>query len=709
MYKRQGLSGQYFSRELKGGERPFGDLMENTLRNWSHILSASMKNAAAQKTIDAAMLVGVAYPNLKNFTTVDGVEVPIQWRMERDANGDMKGQVVFEATGKPIPAELDENGNEVYGEGELRPYLTTQKAGMAKVMMNGQPAYFEITDPLLLDSIMSIGYMGPKSKFLDVARGFKNVLQYGVTLSPGFKVRNLFRDSISAIAVSDMKLNPVANLFQGWNLSNKNNPAHISALAGGGIFNFGAAYEGDQSKMIRRLIKQGVAEEDILDTADKITAGLKKAFDAYNELGNRSESANRMALYQQMIDKGASHLEASFYARDMLDFSMQGSWPAFRMCTQVIPFLNARVQGLYKLGRDGLIPMGRAIYNTKTGKPIDATDRQKAVQFSIVMASVALASMALYMIFKDDEEFKKREQWDRDNFWWIRLPGMEKALRIPKPFEIGAFGTIAERTLEQIQDKDVEGRVFGESMKRMLVDTFAVNHPQFYRPLLDLYANKDSFTGAPIETRGMEELSKAERMTDKTSPLAIGVSRLQNVFVPESLEVSPVQTEYAIKAYLGWLGGTAEFLSHYAVMPFSKGTAPNQDFSEIASMGFVKSLPSTQSKYMTSFYQNSKEIGQAYADMRHYAEIGEMEKVDKIIAEKGDLIALNKSYDRAAKQMAKIRKAISAIRNDEDMSGADKKAEIDRLKMINNEIAESVERTRVEFARESKADKAAGR
>jgi hypothetical protein len=416
-----------------------------------------------------------------------------------------------------------------------------------------------------------------------------------------------------------------------------------------------------------------------------------------------------MALYQQLVDSGKSHLEASFYARDMLDFSMQGSWPAFRICTQVIPFLNARVQGLYKLGRDGLIPTVRVIYNSKTGKEIDATDRQKAVQFSIVMSAVALASMALYMIFKDDEEYKKREQWDRDNFWWIRLPGMEKALRIPKPFEIGAFGTIAERTLEQILDKDVEGRVFGESLKRMLVDTFAVNHPQFYRPLLDLYANKDSFTGAPIETRGMEELSKAERMTDKTSPLAIGVSRLQNVFVPESLEVSPVQTEYAIKAYLGWLGGTAEFLSHYAVMPFSKGTAPNQDFSEIASMGFIKSLPSTQSKYMTSFYQNSKEIGQAYADMRHFAEIGEMEKVDKIIAEKGDLIAMNKSYDRAAKQMAKVRKAISAIRSDEDMSGADKKEEIDRLKMINNEIAESVERTRIEFARESKADKAAGR
>ena len=704
-----GLSGQYFSRELKGGERPFGDLMENTLRNWSHILSASMKNAAAAKTIDAAMKVGVAYPNLKNFITKDGVELPIQWRMEPDQNGEMVGKIVFENTGKPIPAELDANGNEIYGEGELRPYLTTQKKGMAKIMMNGSPAYFEITDPLLLDSIMSIGYLGPQSKFLDVAKNFKNILQYGVTLSPGFKVRNLFRDSISAIAVSDMKLNPVANLYQGWVLSDKNNPAHISALAGGGIFNFGSAYEGDQSKMIKRLIKQGVADEDILDTPAKIKAGLAKAWDAYTELGNKSESANRMALYQQMIDKGMSHLEASYYARDMLDFSMQGAWPAFRVCTQVIPFLNARVQGLYKLGRDGLIPTTRVIYNVKTGKPIDASDRQKAVQFSIVMCSTALASMALYMMFKDDEEFKKREQWDRDNFWWLRIPGTEKALRIPKPFEIGAFGTIAERTLEQILDKDVEGKVFGESMKRMLVDTFAVNHPQFYRPLLDLYANKDSFTGAPIETAGMEELSKAQRMSDSTSPLAIGISRLQNAFVPESLEVSPVQTDYAIKAYFGWLGGTAEFLSHYAVMPFSKGTAPNQDYTDMVSMGFVKSLPAAQSKYMTAFYQNSKEISQAYNDMRHFAEIGEMDKVDEILAEKGDLIALHKSYDRSAKQMAKIRKAISNIRNDEDMSGAEKKEEIDRLKIINNEISENMEKVRVDYLRESKADKAAGR
>jgi hypothetical protein len=660
-----GLANQHFSKELKGGEKPFGDLMENTLRNWSHILSASMKNAAAVKTVEAAVDMGAAFPNLK---------VGLEWR---------DGKVYSTKSG------------EMVGDGSLKPGYTTSGKGMAKVMMDGNVAYFEVTDPLLLDAIMSIGYMGPKSKFLDVAKDFKNILQLGVTVSPAFKVRNLFRDSISAMAVSDMKLNPFANIARGWALSNKNNPAHISALAGGAIFNFGSAYEGDQSKLIKRLLEMGVNESNILDTQEKIKAGLGKTWRAYQEFGNKSESANRMALYQQMRDKGMSHLEASFYARDLLDFSMQGSFPAFRMVTQVVPFLNARVQGLYKLGRDGIIPTSRVIYNSVTGKPIEATDAQKAAQFSTVTGAVVLASLALYMAFKDDDEFKKREQWDRDNFWWFRLPGMEAAIRVPKPFEIGAFGTMAERTLEQIIDSGAEGKIFEQSFKRMMSDTFALNPtPQMIKPLVDLYANKDSFTGAPIETAGMERLSKAERYSEATSPLAKALSQVSNVFLPEAAEMSPVQADYAIKSYFGWLGGTIAATSHYAVMPFSKGAYPDHNWAETASLGFVKSLPTTQSQYVTAFYENNKQISEAYADMRHYAELGQAEKVQEIIEKKGDKIAMAKFYDKTAKDMAKIRKAIQVITHDETMTGAEKKEEIDRLKLIIGDLAEQAETAR---------------
>lgn len=631
-----GLTRQNFSKALKGGsDRPFGDLMENTLRNWSHILSASMKNQAAVTTIKDAAELGAVEP-------------------------------------------ATEPGNDT-----------------VVVKVDGKNKYFKILDPLLLESISSIGYLGPQSKFLDVSRDFKNLLQYGVTMSPAFKVNNLFRDSVQAMAVSDLKKNPFANVINGWVSTDKNNPAHISALAGGAIFNFGTAYEGNQSKLIKRLIANGVKESDILDTPDKIKDGLAKLFAKYEDLGNKSEAANRMALYNQLRERGLTHLQASFEARDLMDFSMQGSFSSFRYLTQVVPFMNARIQGLYKLGRDGILPTSRVFYNSLTGKELDLDDKKKAQAFSIITGAVCFASLALYYGFKDDEEFQKRDNWDRDNFWWIRLPGMEAALRIPKPFEIGAIGTIAERTAEQILDEGAEGKQFTEALSRMVWDTFAMNFtPQIFKPIVDLYSNKDSFTGAPIETAGMEALSKAERKTENTSPLAKALSPLLNIALPEKAELSPVQMDYAIKGYFGWLGGTIATTSMYAVAPFKEGEYPDTKWMDKASLGFVKSLPANQSFYTTAFYENNKQIQQAFADMRHYSEIGEMDKVQQIYEEKGDKIALQKMYTQTSKQMANIRKQIQVVTADTGMDGATKREQIDQMKELISMLAKQAEDVR---------------
>jgi len=670
-----GLTSQYFSKELKGGDKPFGDLMENVVRNWSHILSASMKNAAAKTTIDDAVELGAAVPNLK---------AGLEWK---------DGKVYSIKSGKPIEAKIDEDGRE-YAEGELRPDLTKQDAGMAKVMVDGQPMYFQVTDELLMDSISSIGYMGPKSAFTLLMRDFKNMLQYGVTASPIFKVNNLIRDSVAAMAVSDLKKNPVANVMEGISLSKKDSPTYISALAGGAIFNFGSAYEGDQAKLIKRLLDQGVPGDSILDTKEKITKGLKGAWDAYQNLGDRSEAANRLSLYQQLRDKGMTHLQASFMARDLLDFSMQGSWPAFRFLTQVVPFMNARIQGLYKLGRDGIIPTTRVLYNATTGKEINANDKIRAAQFATITTAVALASALLYLSFKDDEDFKKRDAWDRDNFWWIKLPGMDVALRIPKPFEVGAFGTLVERTLEQILDQGAEGKQFGESLSRTLWDTFSLNPtPQMFKPLIDIYANKDSFSGAPIESAGLERLSKQERATDQTSPLAIALGGITSIF-PEKFQLSPVQMDYMLKGYFGWLGAMASVTSTYAVMPFKEGEYPDARWLDRASLGLARELPAPQSAYVTQFYNASKEISQAYADMRHYREMGDAEKVQEILEKQGDKIALAKFYDKTAKNIANVRKQIQLITNDKDMDGAEKREAIERMKLIMSDLAKQAEEVR---------------
>jgi hypothetical protein len=637
------LTGQQFSKTLKGGEKKLNDLMENVLMNWSHILSAAMKNQAAVKTIDAAVKMGAAT--------------------------------------------------------EVKPMDGKYPKGSVKVMKDGKPVHYELSDPDLVDAISTISYLGPKSQFLDIARGFTNALRYGITMSPAYKVRNLIRDSIQSAAISELGPNMFSNVYNGLAMSKDGNPTFMSALAGGGIFEMGTAHEGNQAKLIKRLVDKGVNANQILDTTDKIKGKLGDLLNWYNEQGNKFENANRLALYQKLIDSGKTHLEASYAARDLMDFSMQGQFRAVKIIGSVVPFFNARLQGLYKLGRDGVAPTYRVISNATTGAELKIGDKQKAMRFATISSAVMLASLALYDMYKDDEDFKRREDWDRDNFWWFKIG--DTAYRIPKPFEIGALGTIAERTYEQIADENVEGKVFADRLNHILMDTFSLNPtPQMVKPLIDLYANKDSFTGAPIESGGMENLSKQERINSKTSGLAIALGGVSEgaakilTFNPQAQGFSPIQMDYAIKAYFGWLGATAASTADLAVEPFQEGTKVRPPIIDTVAMGFIKTEPQTQSKYMTQFYQNNVNLQSALADMRHYAELGDSEKVQKIYEERGQDIALAKVYDKTSKQFSELRKQSRLIENNPNIPADEKRAEMNRLRILMSDMAEQVESMR---------------
>jgi len=637
------LTGQEFSKALKGGEKKLNDLMENVLMNWSHILSAAMKNQAAVKTIDAAV--------------------------------DMKAAK------------------------EVKPMDGKYPKGSVKIMRDGKAVHYELSDPDLVDAISTISYLGPKSQFLDIARGFTNALRYGITMSPAYKVRNLIRDSIQSAAISELGPNMFSNVYNGLAMSKDGNPTFMAALAGGGIFEMGTAHEGNQAKLIKRLVNKGVNANQILDTPDKIKGKLQDALDWYNKQGNKFENANRLALYQKLIDSGKTHLEASYAARDLMDFSMQGQFRAVKVIGSVVPFFNARLQGLYKLGRDGVSPTYRVIANATTGKPLEIDDKQKAMRFMTISSAVMLASLSLYEMYKDDEDFKRREDWDRDNFWWFKIG--DTAFRIPKPFEIGALGTIAERTLEQISDENTEGKVFAERLNHILMDTFSLNPtPQMVKPLIDLYANKDSFTGAPIESGGMQNLSKQERINSNTSGLAIALGGVTEgaakilTFNPDAQGISPVQVDYAIKAYLGWLGATAASTADLAVEPFQEGTKVHKPIIDTVAMGFIKTEPETRSKYMTQFYQNNANLQSALADMRHYAELGDSDKVQQIYEERGQDIALAKVYDKTSKQFAELRKQSRIIENMPNIPAEEKRAEMNRIKILMSDMAEQIETMR---------------
>jgi hypothetical protein len=369
---------------------------------------------------------------------------------------------------------------------------------------------------------------------------------------------------------------------------------------------------------------------------------LQKAVEWYNEMGDVSEGANRASLYKQMREQGKSHAEAAFAARDMLDFNLHGAGNAVRFLTQVVPFFNARVQGLYKLARAG---------------------KANPVRMSVVIGATALASIALLMAYKDDDDWKAREDWDRDNYWWFKIGGL--AYRIPKPFEVGVAATFAERLAELMISDEMTGKRFAKRLWEMVAGTLSFNPvPQLVKPALDLYADKDSFTGRPIEGFDLENRRKEDRYRGNTSEFGKFVGKAADV-----TNLSPVQVDHLVRGYLGWIGTASLIASSYMARSITdRPERPAMKLKDVFLVGnFAETLPASSSRYVTQFYEQAREIQQAYRSVS--AKIKEGDKAGAISIAQSEaggverLVAKNKMTNAYRKALTDLNNKIRSVEN----------------------------------------------
>src|SRR5690348_5468361 len=112
-------------------------------------------------------------------------------------------------------------------------------------------------------------------------------------------------------------------------------------------------------------------------------------------------------------------------------------------------------------------------------------------------ALVAAATAALWSINKDDPEWQRKPDWDRQYAWQVKIgPGLWA--RIPKWYELGGiFGSIPEMLLEYSQNGN--GRELGRAFASLMENVFKVNLiPVAIRPALEAWWKRDSYTGQPI-------------------------------------------------------------------------------------------------------------------------------------------------------------------------------------------------------------------
>jgi hypothetical protein len=625
-----GLSRQQAYKKLKGGKQHLNDLLENTLLNFHHLIQASLKNQAATQAMANAEQLGIA-----DKTT--------------EAHKDKKASTF--------------------------------------VMENGIKQWYNVSDPLTFKAVSALSDPGVNTTSRKVMRSFKRFFTNMTTITPQFVVANAIRDSLAAMATSPTSAIPLKTAFKGA-LTYGNKRARARMMASGGAFHFGQVY-GHGAADFKASLNGSMRTAQVLKDPMLIPNTLMKAWHKYHEVTDFAENMNRAGIWEH--NQGKGKLKAAFEARDLMDFSAHGDAGIIKFFTDVVPFLNARLQGLDKLYRSGGKPALKTLFGKGT-----TSDKQAFARFATVVGALTAFSTLLYLRNKDDEDYRKLEDWQRDTYWSIKIGN--SMFFIPKPFEVGSIATMGERLAEQFVDPTVGGDKFASRMLHMLSDTFAMNPtPQAFKPIAELWSNQSMFTGRPIEDQSMQKLSPSLRVRPDSTRLAEASSRgieraLDTIGVGNSA-LSPIQIDYLIQGYLGAVGSSAMAMADTYWRGAQGEQLPARSWDEYQPIKrFYKDLTKEDNynRYGTDFYTALKASDQAYADLQHLSQYGQEQQAQQLQKDKPDELGMRKSLTRVAKDLGQINAEMKQVQMSTDTDSDTKRQKLDSLRSMRNLMTEQV-------------------
>ncbi|MFM4996015.1 LPD38 domain-containing protein [Aeromonas sanarellii] len=618
-FKTKGIANQNSGiKKLKGGEANTNDLLENIFTSTSKLIDASMKNMAAQKTVW----------NLADTGIIEVIPKPNKMDYQALANG--KDRIM--------------------------------------VKLEGEDYMIRVEDPDLYRA-MTFFDRKPFGAMVNVAAKAKRLLTAGVTASPEFMLRNFLRDSLSSWAISKDGFRPVIDSIKGVKKTLAMDGSTIDVMFSGASFLGGYVNGNDPEAMAdtvrKSLRRKGMTpeqiaryEKSIIRNAAQAKGVVANVWEKYNRYGEAFENANREAVYAAAIKAGKSHAQAAFESKDLMDFSMLGASRTMQVMTQLLPFFNARVQGLGKLTRE-------------------LRDNPSAIAKRAGM--ITAASLALLAANWDDERYEELPDWDKDANWHFFVG--DQHFRIPKPFEIGVlFGTIPERMVRAMGDKDT-GAQLGKAVARAIGDTFALNPtPQIVKPLVEAAFNYDTFRGGPID--GPQDLNvQAEaRYNEQTSLLMRELGELTGF--------SPKQLEHLVIGYTGTMGSYVMAAADGLIRAARPGESASWRADEIP---LVKAVyrgtgPAKSTQHMEEFYRMLNEVNQLKRTVDQYRSEGLTDKASELLEEQGGILKSRRSLSRTQQQVRVVRNKIELIQRDRTLSAEEKRRRIDEMLARRNDL-----------------------
>jgi len=515
----------------------------------------------------------------------------------------------------------------------------------------------------------------------------KQLLTIGVTTSPAFMLRNFIRDAIHSHAINPDNMKFGTSSMKGWIKAIREDEMYQAAMAAGASFQGGFVHATDpnaSADMMRRAMrKKGMRPASIrqhergIAAASAIGDTLLKGWEYYRTGGDKIENASRIATLQAAIDAGKPMAQALFESKDLMDYSRRGNYQLLIDMTDLIPFMNARLQGIDKLGRAG-------------------KEFPKMVAWKL--AKLAALSVALAALNADDDRYKELQDWEKDMYWhfWIPLSASKKDdiyTRWPKPFEYGILGgTIPERLYNNFAGNQTNDKLLW-SFNHAILQTLAFDPwPQLLKPVVEVAAyNRSAFYDTPIHTWSDERVESHRRFSEFTSPTAIWSG---NTELAKWIGVSPKQLQYLWEGYTGTMGAYVLKAADTIVTRPLVGSPPTLPIKSHDVPGWKALFPGDRKKatqYQTDFYDRMKEVDQLHGTMMDYIEKGDREKAIQYREENRDKLQWQGALQSRAKMFKQLRDRRDIIMRDMELTPEQKWEQTQAIQARINDIAQKIE------------------
>lgn len=553
------------------------------------------------------------------------------------------------------------------------------KPNVVGAYVDGEMMYWSV--PSKYDVMAFKDLNPPKAGWIRAMGAFSNILRKTVTVLPPFALKQVMDDVQRAIMTSGVK-NPGALVW----MSLTNFPKLVLA-----------ELRGIQHPIVKDFGKLGLTGEYDFEAGKPATSLLKDL--GYKKRGRfeslihkldgitrASDLAVRKAIYDQtMKESKGDELLAQTRAREFINFRRRGANQFVTDMVTVIPFFNAYIQGM------------DVLYRAASGKDSSSSvDRAQARRLFYSRAVTVTMLSSLYALGKgdDDEDYNEMDLRTRDSNWILG-----GGYKIGVPGELGAiFKVIPERIVEYMRRQGTpEEQTAFEAVRTTLSYMFeqylgrAVPIPQAIKPVIEAWANKSFLTGKDLEGYHHRAMDPSMRVTEQTSELAKAIAKFSRDEI--GVEVSPIMLDNALRGYFGSTAAMVTMVTDSLLNP----TRVDRPLHKYALFSNYLYDP-VGTRRMTEFYEEREKVGKANTTLNELMKT-DLTRAEKYIEEHGDELMLESAVNSTLEQLERTRayrKFLNSPEGANDMSKADREAELKELKQMEIEL--------VGWVREAKAE-----